>query len=63
MMDYNRAPEREVALNETGLENGKDINQLSDDNGTLNRRFGVTDLWSMRRNARKFKIHDRIPRL
>ncbi len=62
-MDYNKAPETVAALNETGLENGKALNQLSNDNGTFNRRFGVTDLWSMRRNARKFKIHDRIPRL
>ena len=63
MMDYNNVPESKVAFNETQVKNGRDLNQLSEDNDTFNRRFGVMDLWSIRRSARKFKIHNRIPRL
>jgi hypothetical protein len=63
MMDSNNEPQERVSLNETGSENGKDSKQLSDDNVTANRRIGVTDLWSIRNNARSFRIHSRIPRL
>jgi hypothetical protein len=63
MMNSNKVPAEGVEVNETGLENGKDVKQLSGDNGTLNRRFGVMDLWRIRSNARTFRIHNRIPRL
>ena len=63
MMNSNKVPAEGVELSETGLENGKDAKQLSDDNVTLNRRFGVMDLWRIRSNARSFRIHNRIPRL
>ena len=62
-MNNNQVPATDVALNETRLENGKESNGSSDDGGSLSRRFGMMDLWSIRRNARKFKIHNRIPRL
>ena len=63
MMNENKAPEREAVLNATGVENGRDSDQLSNDKDILDRRFSVTDLWSMRRNIRKFQIHNRIARL
>lgn len=31
--------------------------------GTPAYRFGLMDLWTIRRNSRKFRIHNRIPRL
>lgn len=63
MMNSNKEPLTGVEVNENGLENGKDSKQLSDDNVTLNRRFGVMDLWKIRSNARSFRIHNRIPRM
>ena len=63
MMNSNKVPAEGVEENGTGLENGKDVKQLSADNDTLNRRFGVMDLWRIRSNARTFRIHNRIPRL
>jgi hypothetical protein len=63
MMNSNKIPAEGMDVNETGLENGKDVKQLSDDNVTMNRRFGVMDLWRIRTNARRFRIHNRIPRL
>ena len=63
MMDYNQAPAREAATSETGSGNGKEMEQVSDDSSTLNRRFGIVDLWSIQRNARKFRIHSRISRM
>jgi hypothetical protein len=62
-MNSNKIPAEGMDVNETGLENGKDVKQLSDDNVTMNRRFGVMDLWRIRTNARRFRIHNRIPRL
>lgn len=63
MMNSNKMPTAGADVNETGSENGKEVKQLSDDTVTLNRRFGVMDLWRIRSNARTFRIHNRIPRL
>jgi hypothetical protein len=52
-----------VALNETGNATVDEARKLSGDDNNAGRSFGVTDLWSIRRNARTFKIHNRIPRL
>ena len=54
----------EIASDETQLtvNNEKEAEQFSGD-GTSNRSFGITDIWNIRRAARTFKIHDRIPRL
>lgn len=52
-----------VALNETGSTTSDETRKLSGDDNTTGRSFGITDLWSIRRNARTFKIHNRIPRL
>ena len=59
----NREPATDVANSETRSENGNGHKRSSDDNGALNRSFGSIDMWSIRRNARTFKIHKRIPRL
>lgn len=63
MMDYNKEQAPGVALNRTELDNCKGLRKLSDDDSNLNRSFGVNGLWSIRRSARIFKIHNRIPRL
>lgn len=63
MMNNNKEHATQVALNETGSGNCNGVKKLSDNDNTVSRSFGVTDLWSIRRNARTFKIHNRIPRL
>jgi len=52
-----------VALNETGNAAVDEARKLSGGDNNEGRSFGITDLWSIRRNARTFKIHNRIPRL
>lgn len=63
MMNYNKEQAAEVALNATGLDNDKELRKLSGDDNSLHRSFGLNDLWSIRRSAKIFKIHSRIPRL
>jgi hypothetical protein len=63
MMNNNNVPTAAVDVNGTEAENGKDVNPLSNDNGSATRSFGLVNLWSIRRNARKFRIHGRMPRL
>lgn len=63
MMNNNNVPQAPAQLSGTESENGKAADQLSNDNGGNNRQFGVMNLWSIRRNARAFRIHDRMPRL
>ena len=63
MMTSNKMPVDGADVNETSLEIGKDVKQLSDDSVTLNRKFGTMDLWKIRSTARRFRIHNRIPRL
>ena len=62
MMNNNQEHATKVALNETG-NGGSETKKISDDDNTAGKSFGITDLWSIRRNARTFKIHNRIPRL
>jgi len=63
MINSNKVPVEGHETNETVMVNGKDEKQSSDDSVTLNKRFGVNDLWRIRSNARRFRIHNRIPRL
>jgi hypothetical protein len=64
MTNNNREHATKVAVNETGNANSDEVKrELSGDDNTAGRSFGVTDLWSIRRNARTIKIHNRIPRL
>jgi hypothetical protein len=63
MMNNNKENATKVALNETGSGNCDEARKSSGDDNTVNRSFGITDLWSIRRNARTFRIHNRIPRL
>ena len=51
-----------VAMNETANANSE-TKKLSEEDNTVGKSFGITDLWFIRRNARTFKIHNRIPRL
>jgi len=62
-MNSNKEPAAGVEVNERGVEQGKDGKHFSDDDVATSRRFGVTDLWRIRSNARSFRIHNRIPRL
>jgi hypothetical protein len=52
------APDESMTVNDDN-----DTKDQPEENDESNRSFGITDIWSIRRNARKFKIHDRIPRL
>lgn len=63
-MNNNKADAIELASNETGSasENEKGLHN-SKDNGDSKRNFGVLNLWSIRRGARIYRIHNRIPRL
>jgi hypothetical protein len=63
MMDNNKEDATVVALNEEGTGNSNGAKTLSDNGKGASRSFGVIELWSIRRNARVFKIHNRIPRL
>ncbi len=63
MTHNNRERATKVALNETRNGNSDEAKKLSGDDNTVGKSFGITDLWSIRRNARTFRIHHRIPRL
>jgi hypothetical protein len=62
MTNNNTEHATKVALNETANANSE-TKKLSDEDNTVGRSFGIIDLWSIRRNARAFRIHNRIPRL
>jgi hypothetical protein len=62
MTNNNTEHATKVALNETANANSETKNLSAEDN-TVGRSFGIIDLWSIRRNARAFRIHNRIPRL
>jgi hypothetical protein len=62
MTNNNTEHATKVALNETANANSETKNLSAEDN-TAGRSFGIIDLWSIRRNARAFRIHNRIPRL
>ena len=53
----------EVVISKTETENGEETKQATNENGTSTHYFGVVDLWKIRRRARTFRIHNRIPRL
>ena len=62
-MNTNKENATAIALNETGTGNCGGDKKLSANDNTTSRSFGVADLWSIRRNARSLKIHNRMPRL
>lgn len=63
MMNNNKEHAAKIALDETEQGSCNETKRLSNNDGTLSRSFSLADLWSVRRNTRTFKIHDRIPRL
>jgi hypothetical protein len=63
MMTNNKEQPTIVGVNEKGVENSNGERMLSGSDNTTTRSFGLTALWSIRKNARTFKIHNRIPRL
>lgn len=62
-MNNNKEHATKVACDETGRNSCDDAKKLSGDDNIVSRSFGITDLWSIRRNARTLKIHNRMPRL
>jgi hypothetical protein len=62
-MNNNKEHATQVAVNENGTGNCNGEKKLSGNDNTVSRSFGLADLWSIRRNARSLKIHNRIPRL
>lgn len=63
MTNNNKDHATQVAVNETGSDNCNGAKKLSDNDNSVSRSFSATDLWSIRRNVRSLKIHNRIPRL
>ncbi|MGZ3938792.1 MAG: hypothetical protein ACXVLT_08955 [Flavisolibacter sp.] len=63
MTNTNKENANSVEVNENGTGNCSGAKGASGSDNTINRSFGVTDLWSIRRNTRTLKIHNRIPRL
>lgn len=55
--------QNDLSTTDIKTENGKNLEQATQEQGTATYRFGLMDLWSIRRNSRKFRIHNRIPRL
>jgi hypothetical protein len=53
----------QFAENENGTDNCNGGKESRAGDKSVNRSFGLTDLWSIRRNSRTFRIHNRIPRL
>lgn len=54
----------QIASNETQQTgNYQETTQSLENTGGIARRFGLADLWSIRKSARTFKIHGRIPRV
>lgn len=41
----------------------REVEDLQEGGRIANRKFGIADIWSIRRGARVYKIHNRIPRL
>ena len=62
-MNNNKVDAIEIASQEAGTGNSNGAKTLSAGDKSANRSFGITELWNMRRNARVFRIHNRIPRL
>jgi hypothetical protein len=63
MMNNNKDYATQVAVNKNGIDKCDGEKRLSANDNKVRQSFGVTDLWSIRRNARSLKIHNRIPRL
>lgn len=63
-MDNNKAHAIEIASDETEATR-VDIKSLyqSEEQSADKRQFGLLDLWRLRRGARTYKIHNRIPRV
>ncbi len=58
-----QASQIEIAQTGSTTEIGKGFTQAAENQSAFNRRFGLMDLWTIRRSGRKFKIHNRIPRM
>jgi hypothetical protein len=62
-MDNNAVHATEGASNETE-QKGSYQNEANQSQGkNEGRHFGFADLWRIRRSAKTYRIHDRIPRL
>ncbi|MER3465622.1 MAG: hypothetical protein C4329_15635 [Chitinophagaceae bacterium] len=62
-MNNNKERATQVAVNEKRTDNSSAEKMSSDADDTNTRSFGSATLWRIRKNARSFKIHNRMPRL
>ena len=64
MMNNTQEFANEFATDETLQENDENqTTQQNQEETNSTRSFGMIDIWKIRRSAKKFKIHSRIPRL
>ena len=64
MMNNTQEFANEFATDETQTVNEENqTTQQNQEETTSTRSFGMVDIWKIRRSAKKFKIHSRMPRL
>jgi len=64
MMNNTQEFANEFATDENQNENDQNVTtQQNQEETNSTRSFGMVDIWKIRRSAKKFKIHSRIPRL
>ena len=64
MMNNTQEYANEFASHENQNENNENLTtQQPEEQTNATRSFGMVDIWKIRRSAKKFKIHSRIPRL
>lgn len=64
MMNNTQEFANEFATDENQNENDQNVTtQETQEETNSTRSFGTVDIWKIRRSAKKFKIHSRIPRL
>lgn len=63
MNNNNQQQEKSIVLNESDTVDSSEVKKSHGYDRSVVRNFSVMNLWSIRRNARTFRIHNRIPRL
>jgi hypothetical protein len=64
MMNNTQEYANEFATHEIQNENDENVTTQQPQEATNSTRsFGMVDIWKIRRSAKKFKIHSRMPRL
>ena len=64
MMNNTQEFANEFATDENQNENDQNVTtQQNQEETNSTRSFGMVDIWKIRRSAKKFKIHSRMPRI